>query len=198
MDVETIGVIGATTFGRGIAYVALAGGYRTVLEDVSVDRLKDGVAFITEILDADVASGKITPDQKATVVANLSTTSSVEDVCREADLLIEAAPEEMEMQLELFTLFDKFAKPEAILASTASSVSISELAEITFCPERCVGLHFLYPVAGTKRLEIVRAPATNEATVHACMKMARRMGKEAAVVREPATSSACVKESTSR
>jgi 3-hydroxybutyryl-CoA dehydrogenase len=198
MDVKTIGVIGATKLGRGIAYLAVAGGYRAVLEDVSLHRLEDGVAYIKQSLDVGVARGKLTPDQKAMAVANLATASSVEDVCRQADLLIEAAPEETEMQLEIFTLFDKFAKPEAILASTTSAVSIADLAEITFCPERCVGLRFFHPVPETKRLEIVRAAATSDATVRACIEVARRIGKEAMVVREPTGSSACAKESTSR
>lgn len=198
MNVKTIGVIGATTLGRGIAYLAVAGGYRTVLEDVSIHRLEDGVAYIKQTLDAGVAGGRITPDQKTMAVANLATASSVEDVCREADLLIEAAPEEMEMQLEIFTLFDKFAKPDAILGSTASCVSIADLAEITFRPERCVGLRLSSPTPETPRLEIVRAPATSEATVRACMEVARRMGKDAVVVRERAGSSACAKGSTSR
>jgi 3-hydroxybutyryl-CoA dehydrogenase len=193
MDVRTIGVIGATTLGCGIAYAAAVGGYRTVLEDISSHRLADGVAYIRQTLDADVARGKITPDQRKIAVANLATARSVEDVCREADLLIEAAPEDMETQLEMFTLFDKFAKPEAILASSASSLSIAELAAITFCPENCVGLRFSHPVAEAKRLEIVRAPATSEATVQACMEVGRRMGKEAVVVDEPAGSSAGAK-----
>jgi 3-hydroxybutyryl-CoA dehydrogenase len=196
MDVKTIGVIGATTLGRGIAYAAAAGGYRTVLEDVSSHRLDDGVAYIRQTLDASVARGKMTSDQRKLAVANLAMARSVEDVCREADLLIEAAPEDMEMQLEIFTLFDKFAKPEAILASSATSLSIAELAAITFCPENCVGLRFLHPVPETKRLEIVRAPATSEATVQACLEVVRRMGKEAVVVGEPAGSSAGAKGSS--
>jgi 3-hydroxybutyryl-CoA dehydrogenase len=198
MDVKTIGVIGATTLGRGIAYVAAVGGYRTVLEDISIHRLEDGVAYITQKLDAGVAGGKITRDQKARALANLTTAQSVEEVCREADLLIEAAPEEMEMQLEIFTLFDKFARPCAILATSASGLSIAELAEITFCPEQCVGFRFFHPVPETKQLEIVRALATSESTVQACLGVARRMGKEAVVVREPAGSSVDAKGSLSR
>jgi 3-hydroxybutyryl-CoA dehydrogenase len=198
MDVKTIGVIGATTLGRGIAYVAALGGYRTVLEDVSIHRLEDGVAYVTQTLDASVRSGTVTPDQKARALANLATAHSVEDVCRETDLLIEAAPEDMEMQLEIFTLFDKFARPGAILATSASALSIAELAEITFCPEQCVGLHFFHPVPETKQLEIVRAPATSESTVRACLEVGRRMGKEAVVVQEAAGSSADAKGSLRR
>jgi len=198
MDVKTIGVIGATALGRRIAYLAAAGGYRTVLEDVSLDRLEDGLAYITQTLDASVASGRITPDQRTMALANLATARSVEDVCREADLLIEAAPEDMEMQLEIFTLFDKFAKPEAILVSTAASLSITELAAITFCPENCAGWRFGDPVTDTKRLEIVHAPATSEATVRACLEVGRRMGKEAVVVQEGTGPSAPAKGSFSR
>jgi 3-hydroxybutyryl-CoA dehydrogenase len=198
MDVKTIGVIGATALGRGIAYVAALGGYRTLLEDVSIHRLEDGVAYIAQTLGAGVASGKITPDEKARALANLATAHSVEEVCREADLLIEAAPEDTEMQLEIFTLFDKFAKPGTILATSASGLSIANLAEITFCAEQCVGLRFFHPVPETGQLEIVRAAATSESTVRACIEAGRRMGKEVAVVQESAGSSADEKGSVRR
>ncbi len=131
-----------------------------------------------------VARGKVTPDQKDRALANLTTSRSVEDVCREADLLIEAVPEEMEVKLEIFTIFDKFAKPDAILASNTSSLSITEMASITFRAENCIGMHFFNPVPKMKLLEIVRALETSEATLQACVEVGRRMGKEVVVIRE--------------
>ncbi len=184
MEIKTIGVVGAGTMGRGIAYAALFAGYRTVLEDVSPEMLEQGTAYIKQALDDGVGRGKLTAEQRDKAVANLSTARSVEAVCREADLLIEAVPEEMELKLEIFTIFDKFAKPNAILASNTSSLSITEMAAITFRAENCIGMHFFNPVPKMKLLEIVRALETSEAIVDACAQVGRRMGKEVVVVCE--------------
>ncbi len=184
MEIKTIGVIGAGTMGRGIAYAAALGGYRTVLEDVSSEMLEQGIESIRRSLDEGVARGKITELQRDGALAGLSTARSVDAVCREAELLIEAVPEEMELKLEIFTLFDKFAKPGAILASNTSSLSITELAAITSRAEDCVGMHFFNPVPKMKLLEIVRALETSEAAVSACAEVGRRMGKEVVIVRE--------------
>ncbi|MFZ0411400.1 MAG: 3-hydroxyacyl-CoA dehydrogenase NAD-binding domain-containing protein [Candidatus Acidiferrales bacterium] len=184
MEVKTIAVIGAGAMGRGIAYAAALAGYRTVLEDVLQERVEDGVAYIRASLNDGVARGKVTPEQKERALAGLTTSNSVEDVCREADLLIEAVPEEMEIKLEIFTIFDKFAKPHAILASNTSSLSITEMAAITFRAQDCIGMHFFNPVPKMKLLEIVRALETSEATVETCAEVGRRMGKEVVVVRE--------------
>jgi 3-hydroxybutyryl-CoA dehydrogenase len=184
MEIRTVGVIGAGTMGRGIAYAAALGGYHTVLEDVSPQMREQGVAYISETLEGGVSRGQVTPEQKEKALVNLSTARSVEDVCREADLLIEAVPEEMEVKLEIFTIFDKFAKPGAILASNASTLSITEMASITFRAEDCIGMHFFDPVPKTKLLEIVRALETSEATLQTCVEVGRRMGKEVVVIRE--------------
>jgi 3-hydroxybutyryl-CoA dehydrogenase len=184
MEINTIGVIGAGTMGRGIAYAAACGGYRTVLEDISPEMREQGVSYISRTLEEGVSLGTIAPEQKQKALANLSTSRSVEDVCREADLLIEAVPEEMEVKLEIFTIFDKFAKPGAILASNTSSLSITEMASITFRSEDCIGMHFFDPVPKVKLLEIVRALETSESTLKACVEVGRRMGKEVVVIRE--------------
>jgi 3-hydroxybutyryl-CoA dehydrogenase len=184
MEIKTIGVIGAGAMGRGIAYAAALGGYRTVLEDVSPQMREQGLSYISQTLEDEVSRGKVTLEQKEKALANLSTSRSVEDVCREADLLIEAVPEEMEVKLEIFTIFDKFAKPGAILASNTSSLSVTEMASITFRAEDCIGMHFFNPVPKMKLLEIVRALETSEATLQTCVEVGRRMGKEVVVIRE--------------
>jgi 3-hydroxybutyryl-CoA dehydrogenase len=184
MEIKTIGVIGAGAMGRGIAYAAALGGYRTVLEDVSPEMRDQGLSYISQTLEDGVSRGKVTLQQKESALANLSTSRSVEDVCREADLLIEAVPEEMEVKLEIFTIFDKFAKPGAILASNTSSLSITEMASITFRAEDCIGMHFSDPVPEMKLLEVVRALETSEATLQTCVEVGRRMGKEVVVIRE--------------
>ncbi len=186
MEIDTIGVIGASRLGCEIAYAAAKSGYRTVLEDVSLHRLEDGIAWIRQALDEGVANESVTQSERRDVLGNLTKARSVEEVCRSADLLITATSEEMEMQLELFTLFDKFAKPGAILASGAEGVSIEDLAAMTMSAENCVGLRFATPVAGAGRLDIVRGPETSETVVQTCVALGRRLGKETVVTTESA------------
>jgi 3-hydroxyacyl-CoA dehydrogenase len=168
--ISIIGVIGAGPTGRAIAALAAQAGYRTILEAVSQEFLDDAIADIRRrILD---------PAQQSRVLANLSTSRSVEDVCRQADLLIESAQEELEVKLEIFTLFDKFAIPAAILASTSETIAITDLAEITFRGENCVGLRFKNPHQRCGQLEIIRTGETSDATVAACLEVGVRMGRE--------------------
>jgi 3-hydroxybutyryl-CoA dehydrogenase len=184
MSVKTIAVIGAGTMGRGIAYAAAYGGYTTVLEDISREMLEKGVAWIATALDEGVARGKVDAAVRDKAVGLISTSSKVEDAIRDADLIIEAVPEEMEMKLELFTIFDKFAKPGAIFASNTSSLSITEMSDVTVHRERCVGLHFFNPVPKMKLIELVRTPFTSDETVAACKEVGQRMGKEIVVIKE--------------
>jgi 3-hydroxybutyryl-CoA dehydrogenase len=184
MAVKTIGVIGAGTMGRGIAYAAALGGYRTILEDVMPETLAAGTAWISEAFAEGVRRGKLTAEDSQAAQSRIETASSVEAVSREADFLIEAVPEEMELKLELYTLFDKFAKPEAILASNTSSLSIAEMAEMTYRPELCAGMHFFNPVPKMRLIEVVRAPKTSDRTIEVCREVGARMGKEIVVVKE--------------
>lgn len=184
MEVKTIAVVGAGTMGRGIAYAAALGGYRTILEDVMPENLAAGTAWIEKSLEESVTRGKVTGEESAAALSRLETVSTVEAACREADFLIEAVPEEMELKLELYTLFDKFARPNAVLASNTSSLSIAEMAEMTYRPELCVGMHFFNPVPKMRLIEIVRAPKTSDETIAACREVGARMGKEVVVVKE--------------
>jgi 3-hydroxybutyryl-CoA dehydrogenase len=184
MEINTISVIGAGTMGRGIAYAAAFGGYRTILEDVSQPVLDAGLGYIRTALDEGVERGKVTAEQRTRALAGLGSAHSVEEACREADIVIEAVPEDMELKLEIFTLLDKFAKPGSIFASNTSSLSITEMAAITFRPEKCVGLHFFNPVPKMKLLEVVRGLETSEDTIASCREVGARMGKEVVVVRE--------------
>ncbi len=186
MDVKTITVIGAGTMGRNIAYVAAQGGYRTVLEDVSASVLEEAVAWIRESLDEAVFCGTLTAEQRDFAAGLIRTSRSVDESIREADLVIEATPDEMETKLEIFTLLDKFAKPGAILASTTTLLSVTEIATITFRAEHCVGMHFFNPMPNMNVLEVVRALETSDETISACIEVGRRMGEEVVVVREPA------------
>ena len=146
--------------------------------------LQQGLAYVRETLEEGIARGKVTPLQKEQALACLGSAGSVEEACREADLVIEAAPEEMELKVDIFCILDKFAKPGAIFASNTSSLSITEIAAVTCRPEKCVGMHFFNPVPKMKLLEIVRALETSEDTLATCREVGRRMGKEVVVVRE--------------
>ena len=183
-DVRTIAVIGAGTMGRGIAYAAALGGYRTILEDVMPEMLEKEMAWIRQAFEEGVQRGKVEPGARDAALGRIETARSVEDASREADFIIEAVPEEMELKLEIFTLFDKFAKPAAVLASNTSSLSIAEMAAMTYRPELCVGMHFFNPVPKMRLIEIVRAPQTSDETIAACREVGRRMGKEVVEVKE--------------
>jgi 3-hydroxybutyryl-CoA dehydrogenase len=184
MHVRTIAVLGAGTMGRGIAYAAALGGYRTILEDISPKILETGLAWIRQSFDDGVARGKVTPQQKAAALQNLSTASSVESACVAAELIIEAVPEDMQLKIDVFSTLDRCAPPGAILASNTSSLSITEIAAVTSRPEKCIGMHFFNPVPKMKLLELVRAVDTSPDTLDTAREVGRRMGKETVVVRD--------------
>lgn len=183
-EIKTIAVIGAGTMGRGIAYAAVFGGYSTVLEDISPQRLAESLAWIAKAFAEGVARGKVDAAVRDRAANLITTANSVQDAIRDADLIIEAVPEEMEMKMELFTIFDKFSKPDAIFASNTSSLSISDMSELTVCRDRCVGMHFFNPVPKMKLIELVKTPLTSDHTVAACREVAARMGKEVVLVNE--------------
>jgi 3-hydroxybutyryl-CoA dehydrogenase len=184
MDVSTIAVIGAGTMGRGIAYAAALGGYTTILEDVSDSILSKATAWIHETFEEGVKRGKLDASARDAAFARISTSSSVQDSIRDAELIIEAVPEELQMKLDLFTLFDKFAKPGAIFASNTSALSISEFSDIVKARDRCIGMHFFNPVPKMRLVEIIRTHHTSDRTVAACCAVAHRMQKETVIVHE--------------
>jgi 3-hydroxybutyryl-CoA dehydrogenase len=184
MEIKTIAIIGAGTMGRGIAYAAALGGYTTVLEDVSDSMLIKAVAWIRESLHEGVRRGKVEAATSETALARISTSQVVDEAIRDAELIIEAVPEELEMKLELFTIFDRFAKPNSIFASNTSSLSISDFSDIVLHRERCIGMHFFNPVPKSRLVEIVRTSQTSDETVTACVAVATRMGKETVIVNE--------------
>jgi 3-hydroxybutyryl-CoA dehydrogenase len=183
-EVNTIAVIGAGIMGRGIAHAAATGGYRTILEDLLPAALRKAEAEIRSNLDKGVELGKLTRQQAQDAIGRIEFATSVEEAARAADLVIEAVPEEMESKIEIFTLLDKICRPETILASNTSSLSITEIASVTYGPQRCVGMHFFNPVPKMKLLEVVRALETDEHVVAAAAEVGRRMGKEVVVIRE--------------
>ena len=184
MEIETIAIVGATGIGRRFAYASVRAGFRTILEDHSPSMLDQGIDWIKLGLDEEVSGRKIDAGARDVALANLLTANSVEDASREADLIIEGVSDEMEVKIELFTIFDKFAKPGVIFASTSALLSITEMAEVTFCAERCIGMRFGAGASGLKGLELVRGRETSLETVALCREVGRRMGKEVSVVSE--------------
>jgi 3-hydroxybutyryl-CoA dehydrogenase len=182
MEIKTIAIVGAADLGRSIAYAAVLAGYRTILEDISHSTLEQSIAWVAQSLDDEVSRGKTSAAVRVAALANLTTAGSAEDASREADLIMETVSDEMEMKIELFTIFDKFAKPGAIFASTTSSLSITDLAAVTFCPERCIGMRFIPSAQHAGRLELMKGRETSEETIAACSEVGRRMGKEVSVL----------------
>jgi len=183
-QVKTVAVIGAGTMGRGIAHVAALGGYRTILEDLLPNALRKAESEIRTNLDKAVELGKVTAADAGAAVARLEYAGSVEQAAREADLVIEAVPEEMESKIEIFTLLDKICRPDTILASNTSSFSVTEISSVTYRAKKCVGMHFFNPVHKMKLLEVVRALETDDDTIATVATVGKRMGKEVVVIRE--------------
>ena len=183
-ELKTIAVIGAGIMGRGIAHVAALGGYRTLLEDVLPAALRKAENEIRANLDKAIELKKVTAADANAALGRLEYAGSVEAAAREADLVIEAVPEEMESKIEIFTLLDKVCRPGTILASNTSSLSVTEIASVTYRAKKCVGMHFFNPVHKMKLLEVVRALDTDDETIAASVEVGRRMGKEVVVIKE--------------
>src|SRR6202451_3157854 len=170
--------------GRGIAHAAAIGGYRTILEDLVPAALRRAESEIRSNLDSAVELGKVTAPDADAAFGRLEYAGSVDESAREADLVIEAVPEEMESKIEIFTLLDKICRPTTILASNTSSLSITEIASVTYRSRKCVGMHFFNPVHKMKLLEVVRALETDDDTLATVVEVGRRMGKEVVVIKE--------------
>ena len=183
-EVKTIAVIGAGIMGRGIAHAAALGGYRTILEDLLPAALRKAETEIRANLDKAVELNKVTSADADAAFRRLEYAGSVEEAARDADLIIEAVPEEMESKIEIFTLLDKICRPTTIVASNTSSLSVTEIASVTYRAKKCLGMHFFNPVHKMKLLEIVRALETEDDTLATAVEVGKRMGKEVVVIKE--------------
>ncbi len=183
MGIETVAVIGSGLMGRGIAYAAALGGFQTLLQDVSAEALEGALGQIKKDLDEGVARGKVTLGQAEGARERLLSSTSLDDAAR-ADFVIEAVPEDIALKLRVFARLDELARPEVVLSSNTSALSIAEIAAGTTRPDRVLGMHFFNPVPKMKLVEIVRALHTSDAAVAATGEVARRMGKETVLVKE--------------
>src|SRR5947209_17103819 len=164
--------------GRGIAYAAALGGYRTILKDLLPNALRRAESEIRANLDKAAELGKIMPNDAEAAFSRVEYAGTVEEAARQADLVIEAVPEEMESKIEIFTLLDKICRPGTILASNTSSLSVTEIASVTYRPKKCLGMHFFNPVHKMKLLEIVRALETDDDTLPPLPEGGRGLGRE--------------------
>ncbi len=184
MEIQRIAVLGAGTMGRGIAHVAALAGFETELFDVDAQALTRAEESIHKTLDKGVALGKIAPAEAEGAKSRLALDTELAAAVEEAELVIEAAPESMDLKVELFGQVARFAPPEALFASNTSSLSVTEIAAASGRPQRFAGMHFFNPVHLMKLLELVRGLETSDATLAALREVGERMGKECVVVRD--------------
>jgi len=175
---ELIGIIGAGTMGNGIAQVAARAGYRVVMRDVQDDFLKRGISAINKSLNRDVEKSRLSEDEKATILERITPTTDLEALS-DASFVVEAITENLELKSEVFRSLDQITRPDAILASNTSSISITKLGAATKRPDRVIGMHFMNPVPVMKLVEVIRGIATSNETYERVRALAEQMGKTA-------------------
>jgi len=181
---EKIVVIGAGTMGNGIAHTAAASGFATTLIDVSDEFLQRGMKTISSNLQRGVDKGKMTAEEKQTVLDRIQSTTDIDSAVANADIVIEAIIENLAAKVQLFERLDKLTKPECILASNTSSISITKMAAATKRPEKVIGMHFMNPVPVMTLVEVIRGIATSDDTYQRVEDLSKRMGKTAIEVND--------------
>jgi 3-hydroxybutyryl-CoA dehydrogenase len=184
VTVKTIAVLGAGIMGRGIAYAAAVGGFRTILQDTEGAALEKALDDISANLEKGVALGKVEGARAVAAHKLLTCTRELKEAAREADLVIEAVPESMALKVEIFGALDEMAPKHALLASNTSGLSITEMAGVTERAPLVLGMHFFNPVSRMKLLEVVRGLETSEGAIASACEVGAAMGKECVVVRE--------------
>jgi len=184
-DVRTIGIIGAGQMGRGISQVCATAGYHVVLVDVAESPLRDALNKISVGLERAVERGSLTAHQAGEVLALIHPMVEL-DRLRQVELVIEAIPEDLALKQELFVELNRVCRPQTILASNTSSISITKLGAASGRPDRVVGLHFMNPAPVMRLVEVVRGLETSERTLRLAMDLAKRLGKTPVVAKDVA------------
>lgn len=174
---QAITVIGAGTMGNGIAHVFAQNGYKVTLCDISDASIQKALTTIAANLDRMVKKGSIGEDLKASTLSNIVTTTSIGDACAQADLVVEAATENVELKLNIFRQMDEAAPAHCILATNTSSISITKIAAVTSRPDKVIGMHFMNPVPVMKLVEVIRGYATEDAICETIMQLSKEIGK---------------------
>jgi 3-hydroxybutyryl-CoA dehydrogenase len=183
MEIKTIGVIGAGTMGNGIAQLAAQIGCNVVMRDVEERFVENGLKNITRFLSKSVEKGKMTEDQKKEVLGRIKGTTNIADL-KGVDFVIEAVLEILDLKKAVFKELDGICRPEVILATNTSSMSITEIAIATQRPDKVVGMHFFNPVPLMRLVEVIRAYQTSDETVTVTTDLAKKMGKETVEVKK--------------
>jgi 3-hydroxybutyryl-CoA dehydrogenase len=170
-------VLGAGTMGNGIAHVFAMSGYSVTVVDIKQEALDKALQTIAKNLDRMVAKGSIDEAKKTQTLANLTTNTDIAAACPGADLVVEAATENIDLKLKIFKQLDEVCKPEAILATNTSSISITRIAAVTRRPAQVIGMHFMNPVPVMKLIEVIRGYATSDATTALIMDLSNKLGK---------------------
>jgi 3-hydroxybutyryl-CoA dehydrogenase len=184
MVIRRIAVLGAGTMGHGIAHAAAAAGYETRLFDVSPEALQKGRLAVEDVVRGSVERGKVTAAEAEAILGRLGTSTDLAEVLAETDFVIEAAPERVDIKIQVFADVERLAPAHAIVASNTSALSLTELAATLADPSRVAGMHFFNPVHKMKLIEVVQALETSASTLDAVHDVAVRMGKETVLVRE--------------
>src|SRR6476659_9484269 len=177
MPIRTVGVLGCGLMGSGIAQVAAAAGYKTIIREVNDSALQAGMGRIRKFLADGVAKGKVTEDAQNKTLGNLTGTTRADDL-KECDIVVEAIVENVDEKRAVYQAVEAAVRPETIIASNTSSLCITELAVVTKRPERFGGLHFFNPVPLMKLVEVIRALTTSDETYQTVFAFARSLGKE--------------------
>jgi len=181
---EKVTVIGAGTMGNGIAHVFAMNGIKVSLVDVSAEKLEAALKTIDKNLWRMVAKEKIKEEDKQQTIDNITTHTSVEAAVKDADLVVEAASEKLEVKLKIFESLDQHAPAGCILASNTSSISITKIASATNRPKQVIGMHFMNPVPVMKLVEIIRGYATDDATADAIIELSKKLNKIPVIVND--------------
>ena len=184
MEIRTVAVIGAGTMGAGIAQVCAQSGWKTNLFDAFPDGLERGMKNIDSFWDKGIARGKTTKEQKEEWLANLFPVSELSEAVKDADMVIEAVPEIMELKCEIFKSLGSLTKQECILGTNTSSLSISKIAEASGKPEKVIGMHFFNPVPIMKLLELIKHDSCSSETIDSATAAGEIMGKTTILVND--------------
>ena len=184
MQIRTVAIIGAGTMGAGIAQVCAQTGWKTNLFDAYSDGLERGMNAISSFWEKGISRGKTTPEEKENWSANLNAVSDLDAAVSDADLIIEAVPEIMELKKKVFREIDTYAPEHAILGSNTSSLSISEIASVVQNPSRVIGMHFFNPVPLMKLLELVKHDSCAEDIIRSVEEAGKAMGKTTILVND--------------
>ena len=182
--VQTISVIGAGTMGNGIAHVFAQAGFKVTIVDISLTQLDKAIANIAKNFDRQIAKGLVTEEQKKAALANIHIQSNMSEGVATADLVVEAATENVDLKLQIFEQLDKLAPKETILATNTSSISITKIAAATGRAGKVIGMHFMNPVPVMKLVEIINGYATKKEVTDTIVELSRQLGKIPCVVND--------------